>query len=133
MSSYILPVLIILLILYSSIKKNNTYSSFVSGASSSFDVVMTSFPYIVVIFIAVEIFNVSGLDVIFEDFINRNICSDIKSYEYKNIYFVSNVPYYITTPILMKLMDSNINFSKIRLSSIVFSNYNLESSTIKIR
>lgn len=54
-----------------------------------------------------------NVDVIFEDFINRNICSDIKSYEYKNIYFVSNVPYYITTPILMKLMDSNINFSKI--------------------
>lgn len=69
MSKYIIPVLIILLIGYSAIKKNNTYNSFVAGARSSFDVILTSFPYIVVIFIAVEIFNVSGLAVIFSDFV----------------------------------------------------------------
>lgn len=61
--------MIILLIGYSAIKKNNTYNSFVAGARSSFDVILTSFPYIVVIFIAVEIFNVSGLSVIFSDFV----------------------------------------------------------------
>jgi len=69
MSRYILPVLIISLILYSLIKRKNTYSSFVSGASTSFDLVLTSFPYIATIFIAVEIFNVSGLAVIFSDFV----------------------------------------------------------------
>lgn len=58
-----------LLIAYSVIKKNNTYNSFVVGAKSSFDIVLTSFPYIVTIFIAVEIFNVSGLSVIFSDFV----------------------------------------------------------------
>ena len=57
--------------------------------------------------------NYKNIDIIFEDFINRDICRDIKNYEYKNVYFVSNVPYYITTPILMKLMDSNIKLSKI--------------------
>ena len=55
----------------------------------------------------------SNIDIIYDDFINRNIESDIKSYEYKNIYFISNVPYYITTPILMKLMNSNVDFQKI--------------------
>ena len=69
MSKFIIPILIILLIIYSVIKKNNTYNSFVIGAKSSFDVVLTSFPYIVVIFIAVEIFNVSGLAVLFSDFV----------------------------------------------------------------
>lgn len=70
MSKYILPILIILLIFYSTlIKKNNTYNSFVNGAKTSFDIVLTSFPYIVVIFIAVEIFNVSGLSVVFSDFV----------------------------------------------------------------
>lgn len=69
MSQYIIPVLIILLIIYSAIKRNNTYNSFVVGARSSFDVILTSFPYIVVIFIAVEIFNASGLAVIFSDFV----------------------------------------------------------------
>ena len=69
MSKYILPSLIILLLLYSVIKKNNTYNSFVVGAKSSFDLVLTSFPYIATIFVAVEIFNVSGLSVLFSDFV----------------------------------------------------------------
>jgi len=69
MSKYILPILIIALLLYSFIKKNNTYNSFVVGAKGSFDLVLTSFPYIATIFIAVEIFNVSGLSVIFADFV----------------------------------------------------------------
>ena len=55
----------------------------------------------------------SNIDIIFDDFINRNICDDIKEYTYENIYFVSNVPYYITTPILMKLMEEDIDFKKI--------------------
>lgn len=60
-SSYIIPILIILLITYSVIKRKNAYSSFVYGAKTSFDLVLTSFPYIVAIFIAVELFSVSGL------------------------------------------------------------------------
>lgn len=54
-----------------------------------------------------------NIDIIFDDFINRNILNDIKNYEYKNVFFVSNVPYYITTPILMKIMNEDILFSKI--------------------
>ncbi len=53
--------------------------------------------------------------IIYDDFLKRNINNDIKNYSYNNVYFVSNVPYYITTPILMKLIDSKINFKKIVL------------------
>ena len=60
-SNFIIPILIILLIIYSIIKRNNTYSSFVYGAKTSFDLVLTSFPYLVAIFIAVELFSISGL------------------------------------------------------------------------
>ena len=70
MSAYIVPVIIISLIMYSLIKRNNTYNSFVVGAKSSFDIVMISFPYIVAIFVAIEIFNVSGLSVVFADFVS---------------------------------------------------------------
>lgn len=70
MSKYIIPVFIIILLLYSFIKKNNTYNSFVVGAKTSFDLVLTSFPYIATIFIALEIFNVSGLSVLFSDFVS---------------------------------------------------------------
>ena len=61
MSAYIIPCLIISLVLYSTIKRNNTYQSFVYGAKTSFDLVLTSFPYLVAIFIVVELFSVSGL------------------------------------------------------------------------
>lgn len=64
-SNYVIPVLIILLIIYSIIQHNNTYSSFIYGAKTSFDLVLTSFPYLVAIFIAVELFSVSGLNNIF--------------------------------------------------------------------
>lgn len=67
MSKYIIPSLIILLLLYSLLKKNNTYNSFVLGAKTSFDLVLTSFPYIATIFIALEIFEVSGLSCMFSN------------------------------------------------------------------
>ena len=63
-SSFIIPIFIIFLISYSVIKRKNAYSSFVFGAKSSFDLVLTSFPYIVAIFIAIELFTVSGLSTI---------------------------------------------------------------------
>ncbi len=61
MSAYILPVIIISLVVYACIKKVNVYNTFVFGAKSSFDLVLTSLPYIVAIFMIVEIFSVSGL------------------------------------------------------------------------
>ena len=70
MSKYILPSLIILLLLYSLLKRNNTYNSFVVGAKTSFDLILTSFPYIATIFIALEIFEVSGLSYVFSDFVS---------------------------------------------------------------
>ena len=57
----------------------------------------------------------NNVDIIFKDFLESNIESDIKNYEYENLYFVSNVPYYITTPIIMKLVNSKLSFKKIVL------------------
>ena len=55
----------------------------------------------------------SNVDVLFQDFLTSDLESDVKKYNYKDIYFVSNVPYYITTPILMKLINSKLPFKKI--------------------
>ena len=54
-----------------------------------------------------------NVDIIFNDFLQSDIIDDVAKYNYKHLYFVSNVPYYITTPILMKLVDSGLNFDKI--------------------
>ena len=60
MSSYIIPFFIIFTIIYACFKKVNAYNSFVGGAKTSFDLILTSLPYIVAIFIALELFRESG-------------------------------------------------------------------------
>ncbi len=55
----------------------------------------------------------SNVDVLFKDFLDADLVNDVKKYSYDKLFFVSNVPYYITTPILMKIIDSNLSFSKI--------------------
>ena len=54
-----------------------------------------------------------NVHIIYDDFMNRDILKDISNYKYSNIYFISNVPYYITSPILMKIINSKISFDKI--------------------
>ena len=54
-----------------------------------------------------------NIEIIYDDFLNRDIFNDIKNYSYDNIYFVANIPYYITTPIIQKLIESKINFKAI--------------------
>lgn len=42
------------------------------------------------------------------DFLKTNISKDIVNYSNYNIYVVANLPYYITTPIIMKFIDENV-------------------------
>ena len=54
-----------------------------------------------------------NVDVIFQDFLEADLILDISNYSYQKLFFVSNVPYYITTPILLKLIKSKISFDNI--------------------
>ena len=54
-----------------------------------------------------------NIEIIYDDFLTRDIKDDIKDYEYDNIYFIANIPYYITTPIIEKLIASKIDFKAI--------------------
>ena len=60
-------------------------------------------------------FKNTNVDIIFDDFLNRNIKEDINNYKYENIYIVANIPYYITTPIIEHIIKSNIKVYKIIL------------------
>ena len=62
-----------------------------------------------------RICNFNNVEVIYKDFLKVDIKDDITKYSYDKLYFISNVPYYITSPILMKLIDSNIIFDKITM------------------
>jgi len=46
-----------------------------------------------------------NFSLIVDDFLNRNIKDDIKKYQYDKIYVIANLPYYITTPIINKIID----------------------------
>ena len=54
-----------------------------------------------------------NVEILFQDFLTSDLVSDVANYKYDKLYFVSNVPYYITTPILLKIIESGLDFSKI--------------------
>lgn len=54
----------------------------------------------------------SNLEIIWDDFLKRNLSKDIEKYDYKHLYVVANLPYYITTPIINKFIDENIKIDK---------------------
>ena len=55
----------------------------------------------------------NNVEVRFEDFLKSNPKEDIKKYDYKKLYVIANLPYYITTPIIEKIIDDKLNVDKI--------------------
>ena len=53
--------------------------------------------------------NYDNVDIIFEDFLKRDIENDIKNYQFDNLFVVANIPYYITTDIIKKIISSKID------------------------
>lgn len=54
-----------------------------------------------------------NVEIIFEDFLKSNVKEKLKKYNYKKLYVVANLPYYITTPIIVKLIEDEIDVDKI--------------------
>ena len=54
----------------------------------------------------------NNLEIIFDDFLNRNVKEDIKKYDYNKLYVVANLPYYITTPIITKIIEEKLDLEK---------------------
>lgn len=47
-------------------------------------------------------------EIIFDDFLNRDVLKDIEKYDYDNLYVVANLPYYVTTPIILKIINDKL-------------------------
>lgn len=56
---------------------------------------------------------VDNVDIIYDDFLKRNVNNDIKSESYSKLYVIANLPYYITTPIIIKFIEDKIMVDKI--------------------
>ena len=60
--------------------------------------------------------NLKGLnnvEIKFKDFLKSNPKEYIKKYNYKKLYVVANLPYYITTPIIMKFIEESVPVDKL--------------------
>src|SRR5574344_207741 len=55
----------------------------------------------------------NNVDIIYSDFLKCNVKEDIEKYQFKKIYVVSNLPYYITTPIIVKIIEDDLQVDKI--------------------
>lgn len=47
------------------------------------------------------------------DFLQANVLEDLKNYDYQKLYVIANLPYYITTPIIVKIIEDGIPVDKI--------------------
>ena len=56
-----------------------------------------------------------NVKIIFEDFLKANVVDELKKHEYKKLYVVANLPYYITTPIIVKIIEDGIDVDKMNL------------------
>lgn len=55
----------------------------------------------------------NNIDIIYGDFLNTDVNRIISKYNYSNKIMVSNLPYYITTPIILKFINEKIDVSKL--------------------
>lgn len=56
--------------------------------------------------------NYNNIEIIYDDFLKRDISKDVIKYEYQKLYVIANLPYYITTPILSKIIEEKVNVEK---------------------
>lgn len=48
-------------------------------------------------------------EIIYEDFLNVDLQKQIANIKYNDLYVIANLPYYITTPIIEKIIDSKLD------------------------
>lgn len=53
--------------------------------------------------------------IIFKDFMEVDINEEIKDIKYNNLYVIANLPYYITSPIISKIIDSKLDVKEMVL------------------
>ena len=59
--------------------------------------------------------NYNNYNLLFKDIMKVDLEQDLRDYNYKRIYVIANLPYYITTPIITKLISSNIKIDKMMI------------------
>ena len=59
-----------------------------------------------------ELIDFNNYDIIFGDFLDRDVNNDLEKYSFDNLYVVANLPYYITTPIINKIISDKLSVNE---------------------
>lgn len=70
-SSYIIPLFLLIAIFFACIKRNNPYSAFIDGARDGITSALGVLPYMIAIFFATELLSATGLAAIVGDFLDK--------------------------------------------------------------
>lgn len=111
MSEYLIPILFLIIFIYSVVKKVKPYDAFTSGAKSAVPFAVSIFPYLVSIFVLTELFEVSGLSKIIINFISP-------------VFKIFGVPKELTKLILIKPFSGS---GSLALVSEIYSNFGVNS------
>lgn len=72
----------------------------------------------------------NNLNIIYEDFLKVDLNKVLKDYNYKKLHLIANLPYYITTPIITKVMnETNIDEMIIMVQKEVGDRFMAKPST----
>lgn len=67
MSAYIIPIIFLIVLLASFLRRREPYGGFIDGARSAVDLTINVFPYLLAVMVAVEAFRVSGASAYLSD------------------------------------------------------------------
>ncbi len=111
MSAYLIPVLFLVIFLFSIFKKVKPYDAFTLGAKSAIPFATSVFPYLVSIFVLTELFEVSGL-------------SDLLLKILSPVFSIFGIPKELTKLVLIKPFSGS---GSLALLSEIYSEYGVNS------
>ena len=109
--AYFIPVLFLVIYLYSAVKKVKPYEAFTQGAKSAIPFAVNIFPYLVSIFVLTELFEASGLSNIISNFISP-------------FFKILGIPKELTKLVLIKPFSGN---GALAILTEIFNEYGVDS------
>ena len=113
---YVIPILFIILMLYSYYKKVNVYDNFISGSKDSLSLILSILPYIIAISIMIELFRTSNFSAILSDV-------------FAPVFKVLGIPKELTELIILRPFSGN---GTIKLLEDIYSTYGVDSYIARV-
>ena len=111
MSKFFIPILFLVIFVFSIIKKVKPYDAFTLGAKSAIPFAVSIFPYLVSIFVLTELFEVSGISNAVSNFISP-------------FFNLLGIPSELTKLVLIKPFSGN---GALAILTEIFSTYGVDS------